>query len=63
MTPQHTTSYIPQVFTIIHVDTFHGSKEAFPLTCFVTSFKIRNHYIVVNLTIVIIRLKIVAQAA
>ena len=45
--------YSTHVFTIIHVDTFHGSKEDFPVTCVVTSFKIRNHYIVANLTVAV----------
>ena len=45
--------YSTQVFTIIHVDTFHGSKEHFRVTCVVTSFKIQNHYIVANLTVVV----------
>ena len=42
------------VFTIIHVDTFHGSKGDFPASCVVTSLKIRNHYIVANLTSVVL---------
>ena len=41
------------VFTIIHVDTFHGSKGDFPITCVVTSFKTGNHYIVASLTFVV----------
>ena len=36
-----------------HVDTFHGSKGDFLVSCAVTSFKIRNHYIVANLTVVV----------
>ena len=45
--------YSTHVFTIIHVDTFHRSKWDFPVTCVVTSFKIRNHYIVANLTVAV----------
>ena len=37
------------------------SKGDFPITCAVTLFKTRNHYVVGNLT-VFIQLKIVAQA-
>ena len=29
------------------------SKGDFPVSCAVTSFKIRNHYIVANLTVVV----------
>ena len=45
--------YSTHVFTIIHVDTFHGSKGDFPVTCAVTSFKIRNLYIVVILAVIV----------
>ena len=45
--------YSVHVFTIIHMDTFHGGKGDFRVTCPVTSFKIRNHYIVVDLTVVV----------
>ena len=43
--------FYTHVFTIIYVDTFHWSKENFPVICVVTSFKIRSHYIVVNLLV------------
>ena len=33
------------------VDTFHWSKGNFPVICAMTSFKIRNHYLVANLTV------------
>ena len=39
--------------SIIHVDTFHGSKGDFPVSCAVTSFKIRNHYLVVSLIVAV----------
>ena len=43
------------VFTVIHVDTFHGSEEGFPaVSCAMTSLKIRNHNIVANLTVVVL---------
>ena len=45
--------YSTHVSTIIHVDTFHGSKGDFLVSCAVTSCKIRNHYIVANLTVVV----------
>ena len=45
--------YSAHVFTIIHVDTFHGSKGDFRVSCAVTSFKIGNHYIVANFTVVV----------
>ena len=45
--------YSTHFFTIIHVNTFNGSKRDFPVTCVVTSFKIWNHYIVANLTVVV----------
>ena len=47
--------YGTHVFTIIHVDTdtFQGNKGNFPITCVVTSFKIRSHYIKANLTVVV----------
>ena len=51
--------YSTHVFTIIHVNTFQESKWDFP----VLMFKIRNHYIVANLTVAVHQLKIVAQAA
>ena len=41
-------------FIIIHVDTFYGSKGDFPAFCAMMSFKIRNHYIVENMTIVVL---------
>ena len=41
--------YSTHVSTIIHVDTFHGSKGDLLVSCAVTSCKIRNHYIVANL--------------
>ena len=40
-------------FTIIHVDTFYGSKGDFHVSCAVTSFIIRSDYIVVNLIVVV----------
>ena len=40
------------VSVIIHEDTFHESKWDFSVYCTATSFKIRNHYIVVNLIVV-----------
>ena len=46
-------AYSTHVFTIMHVDIFHGSKGDFPVTCVVTSFKIQNHYIVANLTVAV----------
>ena len=45
--------YSTHIFIIIHVGTFHGSKRDFPVTCVATSFKIRKHYIVANLTVVV----------
>ena len=45
--------YSTHVSTIIHVDTFHGNKGDFLVSCAVTSCKIRNHYIVANLTVVV----------
>ena len=36
--------YSTHAFTIINVDTFHGSKADFPVTSVVTSFKIRTKY-------------------
>ena len=45
--------YSTHVFTIIHVDTFHGSHADFPVSCSVTSFKTRNHYIVTSLTVAV----------
>ena len=42
----------PHVFTIIHVDTLHGSKGDFPASCAVTSRK--NETIVANLTVVVL---------
>ena len=42
------------VFTIIHMDTLHGSKGDFPASLAVTSLKIPNHYIVANLTVVVL---------
>ena len=41
------------VFTIIRVNTFDGSKGDFPVSCAVTSFKIRNHYVVATLVAVV----------
>ena len=35
------------------MDTFHGSKGDFPVTCAVTSFKIRNLYILVILAVIV----------
>ena len=45
--------YSTHVFTIIHVDTFHGSKGDFSITCVLTSFETGNHYIVASLTFVV----------
>ena len=45
--------YSTHVSTIIHVDTFYGSKGDFPVSCAVRPCKIRNHYIVANLTVVV----------
>ena len=42
-----------QILSIIHVDTFHGSKGDFTVSCAATSFKIQNHYFVANLTDVV----------
>ena len=44
------------------MDAFHRSKGDFPITCAVTSFKIRIHYVVGNLTLEFIPLKIITQA-
>ena len=33
------------------MDTFHGSKEDFPVTFVVTSCEILDHYVVANLTV------------
>ena len=41
------------VLTIIHGETFHGSKGDSPVSCAVTLFKTRNHDIVVNLIVVV----------
>ena len=45
--------YRKHVLTIIHVHTFHGSKGDFFATCAVTSFNLRNHYIVANLNVAV----------
>ena len=45
--------YSAHIFTIMHVDPFHVSKGEFPVICDVTSFKIRNNYIVANMTVVV----------
>ena len=45
--------YSTHAFTIIHVDTFHGSKGNFPVSCAMMSFKIRNHYTVANLVVAV----------
>ena len=41
--------YSTHAFTIINVDTFHGSKADFPVTSVVTSFKIRTKYKIIIL--------------
>ena len=46
-------AYSTHVFTIMHVDIFHGSKGDFLVTWVVMSFKIWHHYIVANLTVVV----------
>ena len=43
--------FYTHVFTIIYVDTIHCSKGKFPVTCVITSFKIRSRYIVANLLV------------
>ena len=42
-----------RVFTIIHGETFHGSKGDSLVSCAVTLFKTRSHDIVVNLIVVV----------
>ena len=44
--------YSTHFFTIIHVDTFRRTKDDFAVSCAVRSFKIRSHYIAVNLIVV-----------
>ena len=46
--------YSTHIFTIIHVNTLHGSKGDFPASCAVTSLKIKSNYIVANLTVAVL---------